>query len=81
MVCVYGLASANLLNMRSRKVNGVEGVPPACDVADLLKTLYSKVYHGTDCYTEHRSRSDYLERPTQGTTDAKFGTWIFRRFF
>jgi len=56
------------------------GVYPACDLADVLKTHYSKVQHGTNCYKDRRSRSVYLERPTQGTTDVKFGTWIFRSF-
>jgi hypothetical protein len=83
MVYLYGLAAANVLHMWSRKVDRGAGggvFPSACDVADVLKIHHSKVQHGTNCYTEPRCRSDYLERPKQGTTDAKFGSWIFRSF-
>jgi hypothetical protein len=87
MVCLYGLAAACVLNMWSRNVDGrrrVGGdVPLACDVADVLKIHYStcRFHHGTNCYTKTLSRSDYLEPSTQGTTDAKFGTWVFRCFY
>ena len=83
MGCLYGLAASEVLNIWLGMMGGgvgEGGVYAACYLADALKTHYSKVQHGTDCYKDRPSRSDYLERPTQGKTAVEFRTWIFRSF-